>query len=230
MKTIGVLGGMSWQSSKFYYEYLNSLVSEQLGGNHSAKVLMSSVNFSEVERFFSLDDWEGLGEMMAEEAKKLEQIGADCLILATNTVHLVSDAIRQAINIPFLHLTEVVGQSIKDQGLSKVALLGTQFTMEKGFYVDILRTKYNIKTILPNTEERHYLQQLIFNELVKGKFTQNARDNCLTIIQRLRNDGAQGVILGCTEFPILMPEGTIDIPSFDTTLLHAKAAIDFALK
>lgn len=230
MKTIGVLGGMSWQSSKFYYEYLNSLVSEQLGGNHSAKVLMSSVNFSEVERFFSLDDWEGLGEMMAEEAKKLEQIGADCLILATNTVHLVSDAIRQAINIPFLHLTEVVGQSIKDQGLSKVALLGTQFTMEKGFYVDILRTKYNIKTILPNTEERHYLQQLIFNELVKGKFTQNARDNCLTIIQRLRNEGAQGVILGCTEFPILMPEGTIDIPSFDTTLLHAKAAIDFALK
>ena len=230
MKTIGVLGGMSWQSSKFYYEYLNSLVSEQLGGNHSAKVLMSSVNFSEVERFFSLDDWEGLGEMMAEEAKKLEQIGADCLILATNTVHLVSDAIRQAINIPFLHLTEVVGQSIKDQGLSRVALLGTQFTMEKGFYVDILRTKYNIKTILPNTEERHYLQQLIFNELVKGKFTQNARDNCLTIIQRLRNDGAQGVILGCTEFPILMPEGTIDIPSFDTTLLHAKAAIDFALK
>lgn len=230
MKTIGVLGGMSWQSSKFYYEYLNSLVSEQLGGNHSAKVLMSSVNFSEVERFFSLDDWEGLGEMMAEEAKKLEQIGADCLILATNTVHLVSDAIRQAINIPFLHLTEVVGQSIKDQGLSKVALLGTQFTMEKGFYVDILRTKYNIKTILPNMEERHYLQQLIFNELVKGKFTQNARDNCLTIIQRLRNEGAQGVILGCTEFPILMPEGTIDIPSFDTTLLHAKAAIDFALK
>lgn len=230
MKTIGVLGGMSWQSSKFYYEYLNSLVSEQLGGNHSAKVLMSSVNFSEVERFFSLDDWEGLGEMMAEEAKKLEQIGADCLILATNTVHLVSDAIRQAINIPFLHLTEVVGQSIKDQGLSKVALLGTQFTMEKGFYVDILKTKYNIKTILPNTEERHYLQQLIFNELVKGKFTQNARDNCLTIIQRLRNEGAQGVILGCTEFPILMPEGTIDIPSFDTTLLHAKAAIDFALK
>ncbi len=229
MKTIGILGGMSWQSTKFYYEYLNTLVAERLGGNHSSKILMSSVDFSEVERFFNKDDWAGLGHMMAEEAKKLEGVGADCLILATNTVHLVSGAIRQATTIPFLHLTEVVGSAIQKQGLKKVALLGTQFTMEKGFYVDILKDQFNIETLIPNSEERQYLQDLIFNELVKGQFTEAAKEKCLTIIKRLQNEGAEGVVLGCTEFPILLPAKTISMPSFDTTLLHTKAAVEFAL-
>lgn len=229
MKTIGIIGGMSWQSSKFYYEYLNTLVSERLGGNHSAKILMSSVDFAEVERLFANDDWGGLGQMMTQEAKKLEQAGADCLILATNTVHLVSDAIRQATTIPFLHLTEVIGETIQKQGLNKVALLGTRFTMEKGFYVDILKDKFNIEAVTPNAEERHYLQDLIFNELVKGQFTETAKENCLTIIERLQSEGVQGVILGCTELPILIPDTEVFIPTFDTTMIHSQAAVEFAL-
>lgn len=229
MKTIGVIGGMSWQSSKFYYEYLNMLTAEHLGGNHSAKIIMSSVDFREVELLFAAEDWQGLGRMMAHEAKKLEWAGAKCLILATNTVHLVSDAIREAVAIPFLHLTEVVGQAIQEKGLKKVALLGTKFTMEKGFYADILNNQFDVQTITPNEEERVYLQELIFNELVKGQFTVMARENCLRIIKRLQGQGAEGVILGCTEFPILIPKNAVEIPVFDTTMLHSKAAVDFAL-
>lgn len=230
MKTIGLIGGMSWQSSKFYYRYLNELVAERLGELHSAKIIMSSVNFNEINILFAEEDWVGIGQKMANEATKLESAGADCIILATNTIHLVSEQIVNAITIPFLHIADAVGMAIKKKQLKKVALLGTRFTMEKEFYTAYLSAHYDLEVLLPNTSEREYLQQLIFDELVKGSFTNEGKDKCVTIIERLHAQGAEGVILGCTELPILIPDGVSPIPTFDTTMIHSKMAVDFALK
>ncbi len=229
MKTIGVIGGMSWQSSKFYYQYLNEIVAEKLGGSHSAKVLMSSVDFSEIERFSFEGNWVEIGRLMAMEAKRLEQSGADIVILATNTIHLVAKQIEEAISIPFLHIARATGASITNRNLKKVALLGTQFTMEKDFYTKILKEDFKLEVLTPKLEERQYIQELIYNELVKGQFTQEAKQKCLEIITGLQEKGAEGVILGCTELPILIPSQEVTIPSFDTTMIHCLATIDFAL-
>jgi len=229
MKTIGLIGGMSWQSSKFYYEYLNELVAERLGGTHSAKLIMSSVDFYEIEQLFASEDWESIGIKIATEAKKLEAAGADIIVLATNTIHLVSAAIKSAISIPFLHIANATGEAIKAEGLTKVALLGTRFTMEKDFYSSILENTYGLEVIIPNTEERDYLQNLIFDELVKGVFTAKAKAACAQLIEALKARGAEGVILGCTELPILIPDEAVSIPTFDTTMIHSKAAVDFVL-
>lgn len=229
MKTIGLIGGMSWQSSKFYYEYLNQIVADTLGGNHSAKILMSSVDFDEIEKLSFEGNWDGIGELMAIEAKKLEVAGADILILGTNTIHLVAKYIEEAIFIPFLHIARATGERIASKNLKRVGLLGTQFTMEKDFYTKILETEYKLEVVIPNEEERAYLQELIYGELVKGTFTQEAKEKCLKIIQNLSNKGAEGVILGCTELPILIPDAEVPIPTFDTTKIHSKTAVEFAL-
>lgn len=229
MKTIGLIGGMSWQSSKFYYEYLNQIVADTLGGNHSAKILMSSVDFDEIEKLSFEGNWDGIGELMAIEAKKLEVAGADILILGTNTIHLVAKYIEEAISIPFLHIARATGERIASKNLKRVGLLGTQFTMEKDFYTKILETEYKLEVVIPNEEERAYLQELIYGELVKGTFTQEAKEKCLKIIQNLSNKGAEGVILGCTELPILIPDAEVPIPTFDTTKIHSKTAVEFAL-
>ena len=225
MKTIGLIGGMSWQSSKFYYEYLNQIVAKQLGGTHSAKILMSSVDFSEIEKWSFDDDWEMIGKSMAVEAKRLEEAGADIIILGTNTIHLVAHYIEEAISIPFLHIAKATGEAIVGKKLKKVALLGTQFTMEKDFYTKILTMDYGLEVIVPSSEERGYLQDLIYGELVKGIFTNNAKDRCLEIIEDLKSQGAEGVILGCTELPILIPDADVSIPTFDTTMIHSLAAV-----
>lgn len=225
MKTIGLIGGMSWQSSKFYYEYLNQIVAKQLGGTHSAKILMSSVDFSEIEKWSFEDDWEMIGRSMAVEAKRLEEAGADIIILGTNTIHLVAHYIEEAISIPFLHIAKATGEAIVGKKLKKVALLGTQFTMEKDFYTKILTMDYGLEVIVPSREERGYLQDLIYGELVKGIFTNNAKDRCLEIIEDLKSQGAEGVILGCTELPILIPDADVSIPTFDTTMIHSLAAV-----
>ncbi len=229
MKTIGLIGGMSWESSKVYYEYLNRLVQQELGGSHSAKIIMSSVDFSEIEQYSFEGNWNAIGLLMATEAAKLEKAGADMVVLCTNTIHLVSDKIEQAISIPFLHIAEAAGRAIQEEGVQKVALLGTQFTMEKNFYTKILEEKYGLEVLLPKLEDRKSLQDIIYNELVKGKFTEMAKTKCLEIIRELEAEGAQGVILGCTELPILIPDDAVEIPTFDTTLLHSKMALDFAL-
>lgn len=229
MKTIGLIGGMSWQSSKFYYRYLNELVAERLGELHSAKIIMSSVNFNEINALFVQEDWAGIGQKMAVEANKLESAGADCIILATNTIHLVSEQIKNAISIPFLHIVDAVGMAITKRKLKKVALLGTRFTMEKEFYADFLSAQFGLDVLIPNKSERDYLQHLIFDELVKGSFTKEGKNECVTIIQRLQTVGAEGVILGCTELPILISDEASPIPTFDTTMIHSKMAVDFAL-
>ncbi len=229
MKTIGMIGGMSWESSKIYYQHINQMIRKKLGGSHSAKSIMTSVDFADIEKPSFADDWESIGKLMAIEAKKLEKAGSDMILLCTNTIHLVSNSITGAVDIPFLHIANATGDAIKEKGLDKIALLGTQFTMEKDFYTKILQEQYGIEVMVPVREEREQLQNIIYNELVKGVFTEEAKKACLDIIKRLKQQGAQGVILGCTELPILIPENEIDIPSFDTAKIHAAKAVDFAL-
>lgn len=228
MKTIGIIGGMSWESSKFYYEYINRIVADQLGGSHSAKILMSSVDFAEIETLSFEDNWNRIGKLMAVEAKKLETAGADVVILATNTIHLVATHIKEAISIPFLHIAKATGEAIQKKNLKKIGLLGTRFTMEKDFYTQILSDEFGLEVLIPSEAERTYLQNLIYGELVKGQFTQEGKERCLAIIENLKEEGAEGVILGCTELPILIPEKEISIASFDTTMIHSLAAVNFA--
>ena len=229
MKIIGLIGGMSWQSSRLYYEYLNQVVAQRLGGVHSARILMSSVDFSEIERWSFEDNWEKIGKSMADEAKRLEVAGADILILGTNTIHLVADAIEAAVSIPFLHIAGATGRAITQKKLKKVGLLGTRFTMEKDFYTQILQEEFGLEVIIPNQRERSYLQDVIYNQLVKGVFTEEAKEKCVKIIENMEQEGVEGVILGCTELPILIPETAVTLPTFDTTMIHSKAAVDFAL-
>ena len=229
MKIIGLIGGMSWQSSKLYYEYLNQIVAQRLGGVHSARILISSVDFSEIEKWSFEDNWEKIGRVMADEAKRLEAAGADILILGTNTIHLVADTIEAAVSIPFLHIARATGGTITELKLKKVGLLGTRFTMEKDFYTRILQEEFGLEVIIPNQRERSYLQDVIYNQLVKGVFTEEAKEKCVKIIENMQQEGMEGVILGCTELPILIPETAVTLPTFDTTMIHSKAAVDFAL-
>ncbi|AWX44278.1 Aspartate racemase [Flagellimonas maritima] len=229
MKTIGLIGGMSWESSKVYYQYVNEIIKEKLGGSHSAKCILTSLDFDEIERFSFSGDWEKIGKLMGIHAEKLEKAGADVIVLCTNTIHLVSDAITQAIKIPFLHIADATGEAIVKSGVKKVALLGTKFTMEKDFYTKILREQYNLKVLVPNAKDMDILQSIIYNELVKGIFKTESKEKCLEIIKKMEDQGAEGVILGCTELPLLISDDEVAIATFDTTRIHAQKAIDFAL-
>ncbi|TXN37934.1 aspartate/glutamate racemase family protein [Flagellimonas hymeniacidonis] len=228
MKTIGLIGGMSWESSKIYYQHINEMIKEKLGGSHSAKSILTSVDFEEIERFSFSGDWDKVGEIMALHAEKLEKAGADFAILCTNTIHLVSKDITNAVDIPFLHIAHATGEAIAKSGLQKVALLGTRFTMEKDFYTKILQDEFGLEILVPNTDDMDVLQSIIYNELVKGIFTIESKNRCLEIIKKLKTQGAQGVILGCTELPMLIPSDEVGLPSFDTTKIHAQKAVDFA--
>ncbi|NAY91878.1 amino acid racemase [Muricauda sp. JGD-17] len=229
MKTIGMIGGMSWESSKIYYQHINEMVRERLGGSHSAASILSSVDFEEIERHSFSDNWEVIGTIMAEHAKKLEAAGAAVIILCTNTIHLVSDAITQATSIPFLHIAQVTGAAIQERGLKKIALLGTKFTMENDFYTKKLEDDFGLEVLIPDAGDREILQSIIYDELVKGTFTEKSKNICLGIIEKMKGLGAEGAILGCTELPILIPDSEASIPTFDTTKIHAKKAVDFAL-
>ncbi len=228
MKTIGLIGGMSWESSKIYYQHINEMIKEKLGGSHSAKSILTSVDFEEIERFSFSGDWDKVGKIMALHAEKLEKAGADFAILCTNTIHLVSKDITNAVDIPFLHIAHATGEAIAKSGLQKVALLGTRFTMEKDFYTKILQDEFGLEILVPNTDDMDVLQSIIYNELVKGIFTNESKNRCLEIIKKLKTQGAQGVILGCTELPMLIPSDEVGLPSFDTTKIHAQKAVDFA--
>lgn len=229
MKTIGLIGGMSWESSKVYYQFLNEMVRERLGGSHSAKILLSSVDFEEIERLSFSGAWDQIGNIMALHAHKLEAAGSDIVLLCTNTIHLVSDAITKAINVPFMHIATATGEAIHAKGLKKVALLGTKFTMEKDFYTKILERDYGLEVLIPNETDRDALQSMIYNELVKGIFTDESKAICLDIIKKMELQGAEGAILGCTELPILVPDREASIQTFDTAKIHAQKAVEFAL-
>jgi len=229
MKTIGLIGGMSWESSSMYYTLINERVRDLLGGFHSAKCVMVSVNFAEIEKLQHKNDWNSLNKLMVAHAQQLENAGADLLILCTNTMHLCSNAIIKNTSIPFLHIAKATGEKIREQKLKKVALLGTKFTMEKDFYKKILST-YKIDVLIPTKKDRETVHQIIYKELVHGNITNNAKEAYKKVIQSLEDRGAEGVILGCTEIPLLIKPNDVNIPIFNTTKIHAESAVAMALK
>ncbi|MEM8897556.1 MAG: aspartate/glutamate racemase family protein [Bacteroidota bacterium] len=230
MKTIGLIGGMSWESSWVYYELINKMVKERLGGFHSCKSLMYTVDFAEIEHLQHTGDWDALNGMMADAAQRLERGGADLVILCTNTMHLCADAIRESVSIPFLHIAEATGDAIQRQNMKKVGLLGTRFTMERDFYRGVLQEKFGIKAIIPEEADRDVVHKTIYGELVHGKIEDASRDTFKEIIKRLEERGAEGVVLGCTEIPLLIKEGDVDLPIFSTMEIHAEKAVDWALQ
>ena len=230
MKRIGLIGGMSWESSIVYYELLNKKVREILGGHHSCKSLMDTVDFDHIVKLQHEDRWEELDEIMVDSAKRLEKAGADMIVLCTNTMHLCTPAIKANITIPFLHIAEATGMEIVSKGIKKVALLGTKFTMEKDFYKQVLADQFGIEVIIPTDEEREQVHQIIYGELVQGEIKDSSREVYKTIIKNLENRGAEGVILGCTEIPLLISDSDVNIPTFDTTTIHAVKAVEWALQ
>lgn len=230
MKKIGLIGGMSWESSKVYYEIINEEVKKRLGGLHSARSVMDSVDFAKIEALQHKDDWRALDHAMAACARNLEQAEADLIILCTNTMHLCSDAIRQGVNIPFLHIAEATGHKIREQGLNSVLLLGTQFTMEKDFYRKTLKENFGIEVVIPEKEERETIHKIIYEELVLGNINPESKLIYQKVISNaVTKHGIQGAILGCTEIPLLIQQKDVQIPIFDTTRIHAEYAVDFAL-
>ncbi len=203
---------------------------ERLGGFHSCKSLMYTVDFAEIEHLQHTGDWDALNDMMADAAQRLERGGADLVVLCTNTMHLCADAIRKSVTIPFLHIAEATGDAVQRQKMKKVGLLGTHFTMEKDFYRGVLQEKFGIEAIIPEESDRDIVHKTIYGELVHGKIEDASRDTFKEIIKRLAERGAEGVILGCTEIPLLIKEGDVDLPIFSTMEIHAEKAVDWALQ
>ncbi len=230
MKKIGLIGGMSWESSQVYYQLINLKVKSLLGRFHSAACVMESVDFAEIEKLQHANDWDALSKVMVNCAKNLENANAEVIVLCTNTMHLCSDDIVKNTTVPFLHIAEATGEEIKKQNIDNVLLLGTKFTMEKDFFKKILLEKFNITTIIPSEKERETVHQIIYNELVHGIINSTSREIYLQIIANGFKRGAQGVILGCTEIPLLIKKSDVNIPIFDTTKIHAESAVTFALK
>lgn len=230
MKTIGLIGGMSWESSAVYYNIINRKVREILGGFHCAKSVMVTVEFDEIQTLQHAEDWKALEKIMIKSAKQLEAAGADFVILCTNTMHLCSPAIIENISIPFLHIAEATGMKIAEMGLKKVALLGTKFTMEKDFYKTYIIEHFGIEVIIPLENEREIIHNTIYNELVHGVIKDESRLKFQQTIGNLEKRGAEGVILGCTEIPLLISKSDVGIPVFDTTAIHADKAVEWALQ
>jgi aspartate racemase len=228
MKTIGLIGGITWLSTLDYYRLLNQLVNQRIGGVSSAKILLSSLEFAEIKRLTEADDWNGLAEIMCETATKLENAGVDCLLIGANTMHNIADKVQAAVSIPVIHIAKETGKSITKLGLKKVALLGTKYTMQLPFYKNKL-AEQGIETIIPGNDDIEYINSAIYNEMGKGIFLPERKKDFIAIINKMQQQGAEGIILGCTEIPILIKQEDVDVPVFDTTLIHATAAANFAL-
>ena len=229
MKTIGLIGGMSWESSQLYYELINKKVKSILGGFHSAKSVMVSVDFDEIARLQSEDDWDTLNRLMVKAARQLEDAGADMVLVCANTMHLCSEEIINNTNLPFVHIAEATGEIIKERSLKRVALLGTKFTMEKDFYKDILTNDFGIEVLIPDREARDLVHDIIYKELVLGKIKNFSKEIYVKVIDDLMERGAEGVILGCTEIPLIVSQQDVSIPIFNTTKIHAEKAVQLAL-
>ncbi len=229
MKTIGLIGGMSWESSAAYYRLINEGVHARLGGFHSAKSIMVSVDFAEIEALQVQGRWPESAAVLAAAARGLEKGGADFVVLCTNTMHKVAAEIEAAIHIPFLHIADATARQIQAAGIGRVGLLGTRFTMEEDFYIGRLAGRYGLDVIVPDARRRESVHRVIFDELVKGEIRPESRERYLEIIERLVGDGAEGVILGCTEIGLLVHAGECAVPLYDTTRIHAAAAVDYAL-
>lgn len=225
MKTIGLIGGMSWESTIPYYKIINEVIKEKLGGLHSAKIILYSVDFDEIEKCQSNGQWDKSAEILSEAAQSLEKGGADFIVICTNTMHKIADKIQQNISIPILHIAQVTADELKSKDIKKVALLGTKYTMEQDFYKDKLKEN-GIEVIIPDEKDRKIINSTIYNELCVGIISQDSKNEFLHIISELRKQEIQGVILGCTEIGLLINQNDTDIPLFDTTVIHAvKAAL-----
>ena len=230
MKTIGLIGGMSWESTQEYYRILNEETQRALGGFHSAPCILHSVDFAEIEKLQHEDRWEELTGIMVRAARTLENAGADFILICTNTMHKMADEVQRSINVPLLHLVDATAERIRQDELRKIGLLGTKFTMEQDFYKGRLSDRFGIEVIIPGNEEREFIHQVIYNELCLGVVNQTSKERFLEIIRNLISQGAEGIILGCTEIPLLVSQADFPVPIYDTTEIHAKAAVAFALR
>lgn len=228
MKVIGLIGGMSWNSSAEYYRIINELIVKRQGGLHSARLILYSLDFSEVEQVQREGHWDNAATILGEAGRALKLAGADFLIVCTNTMHKVADAVAQSSGLPLLHICDVTGKAIAKSGLRSVGLLGTLFITEEPFFQRKLQEHFGGEVLVPNEKDRAVIHRIIYDELCQGKFKASSRRACVKIISRLIERGAEGIILGCTELPLLIQPGDVNVPLFDTTRLHAEATVDLA--
>ena len=228
MKTLGLIGGMSWESTVSYYQMINRGVNAKLGGFHSAKLLLSSVDFAVIEQLQRAGDWNQMAELLNNEAQVLSQAGADAIVICTNTMHKVADDVVKDLSIPLLHIADATGTSLAANKVKKVGLLGTQFTMEQTFYTERLKSRFGIEVVVPSKHEREIVHRIIYEQLCKGVICTQSRSAYIEIIDNLASVGAEGVILGCTEISLLVQQLHTNVQLYDTTALHAAAAVDFA--
>ncbi|TVP86526.1 MAG: aspartate/glutamate racemase family protein [Alkalicoccus sp.] len=229
MKTLGLLGGMSWESTSEYYRLINKAIQEKLGGLHSASCIIHSFDFAEIALLQQKGDWKTLEKRLISAAVKLEKAGAEAVVMCTNTMHKLAEAIESSINVPFIHIADAAAEAIQKRSLQTVGLTGTSFTMQETFYSRRMK-KYGIKTIVPSEQEQHTLHKIIFDELCLGKLKESSKEACLDIFHNLENRGAQGIILGCTELSLLLRPQDTHLILFDTTLLHSEKAAAFSLR
>ena len=230
MKTIGLIGGMSWESSLEYYRIINEKVKKELGGLHSAKSILYSVDFENIKVLQHEGKWDELTIIMIDAAKSLEKAGADLVVICTNTMHKMANEVQDNINLPLIHIADATAQSIKEQDLKKIGLLGTKFTMEQEFYKGRLSEKHGLDVIIPNDKDRELVHKIIYNELCLGNIKDASKKEYIRIIDDLVKNGAEGIILGCTEIPLLIKQGDVSVPIFDTTTIHAESAVLEAIK
>jgi len=229
MKTIGIIGGMSWESTAVYYQNLNRMAQQRLGGLHSAQLLLWSFDFAEIEEHQASGNWDSATQSMVEAAQRLALGGADCIVIATNTMHLMAREVQDAVDVPLIHIADATASAIKAAGSSAPLLLGTWFTMEKDFYKGHLKEHHGIEARIPNDQDRDTVHQVIYDELCQGQIRPESKQAYLDIVRRGQADGADGVIFGCTEVGLLISAEDLDVPAFDTARLHVEAAIEFAL-
>ncbi|THB70860.1 MAG: aspartate/glutamate racemase family protein [Gammaproteobacteria bacterium] len=230
MKTIGLIGGLSWESTQVYYKYINTLTNSKLGGLNSAKINICSLNFSEIEKLMFRNDWDSVANIIIESALTLEKSGVDFILICTNTVHKVFDLVQNSINTPLIHIADAVGEQLNTLNIKKAGLLGTNFTMEQDFLVNRFQSKFDVDVLVPREDERKIIHSIIFDELCFGKILDNSRREFIRIINSLRHHGAEGVILGCTEIPLLVKDSDTNVRLFDSALIHSAYAVKLALE
>lgn len=229
MKTIGLIGGMSWESTTSYYSAINRGIKEQLGGLHSAQLVLYSVDFAEIETLQHQGEWDKTADILSSAAQSLQAAGADFFLICTNTMHKVADKVQSSVSIPLLHIADATAEQLIEDGISRVGLLGTKFTMEQDFYKSRLIDSFSISVDIPKSEQANKVHEVIYNELCLGKIQNSSRAAYLKIIDDLQIHGSQAVILGCTEIALLVKQADTNVPLYDTTEIHAKAAVKFAL-
>jgi len=229
MKVIGLIGGMSWNSTLEYYRIINESFARRLGGLHSARLVLYSLDFDEIQRAQHEGRWDDTANILVDAGNAVKRAGADFLVICTNTMHKVADDVEQEVGLPLLHIVDVTGDAIRERGLHRVGLLGTRFVMKEPFYQERLRDRFAIELLVPGEDDIDTIHQIIYSELCEGKIKASSRRVCAGIISKLVNKGAEGIVLGCTELPLLIQPGDTDAPIFDTTQLHAEAAVNLAL-